>query len=63
MPVITFEDWLDTPQTEDETITNRFMIDSLYSLLLKFYEDNNLVIEEPRMYQDFCRLVYDNSRS
>jgi len=63
MPVITFEDWLDTPQTEDETITNRFMVDSLYSLLLKFYEDNDLVIEETRMYQDFCRLVYDNSRS
>jgi len=63
MPLITFEDWLDTPQTEDETITNRFMVDSLYSLLLKFYEDNDLVIEETRMYQDFCRLVYDNSRS
>ena len=63
MPIITFEDWLDTEQTEDETITNRFMVDNLYSLLLKFYEDNDLVIEEPRMYQDFCRLVYDNSRS
>ena len=63
MPVITFEDWLDTPQTEDETITNRFMVDSLYSLLLKFYEDNDLVIEETQMYQDFCRFVYDNSRS
>ena len=63
MPVITFEDWLDTEQTEDETITNRFMVDNLYSLLLKFYEDNDLVIEEPQMYQDFCRLVYDNSRS
>jgi len=57
------EEWLDTPHPEDESITNRYIVEQLYSMLEEFYETNNLIKDDPgRIYSNFVKFVYNKSR-
>ena len=58
------EEWLDTPQTEDETITNRYIIEVIHMMIEEYYEKNQLMMEDKSKFpQELIKYVKDHTRS
>jgi hypothetical protein len=58
------EEWLDTPQTEDETITNRYIIDVIHNMIEEYYKKNQLMMEDKSKFaQELIKYVKDHTRS
>ena len=58
------EEWLDTAQTEDETITNRYIIDVIHNMIEDYYKKNELMMDEQAKFsKELIKYIQDHTRS
>ena len=57
------QEFLNSEIEEDCGITNQNVIDKLYKMVTRFYEVNDLVVEDQaRMYNNFVKFVLIHSK-